>query len=458
MKQIKSLIPEEIHPPFMNFMGPGTKIEDRLSLNYKGKKGTKNYFLPTTYSDLVSFEHDLLYWSPNNIVRAYADSKFLIDIRSVLGLIGIFLQYTKRLGIEGVFNYATASSVLKGIKNIKKDISEIYSKGKDYKESYKEMKTIKKMYDNVNRQLGDRPFIEAPAEIQRDILQTKMDMDEIKNWATENNYQLRNKIFFNLLPKLLFTGYFIAPRLINSVKEIYESFKTIFIKNPEYEEIQKNVDKVKDKYVKYLNEIGEFKEAPFSQNLLRGINHPDDGEMLFKIKNNINKEKAKNLYIDFFDEFVEYQKYMNNKYKGVSGYEPFIIKELNKDNINKVFDIENVPSSIFEVIEDISKIDFDYLKKNKQMTDEKQKELKDEIKKVLKGEIDIPFETPAPKPLPTIEEDDDDIPIDISEQIEYIEGDDETIIVMPDDIKREITAILEKRQEKPFETSAGEII
>jgi len=34
----------ELHPPYMNFMGPGTKIEDRLSLNYKGKKGKELFY------------------------------------------------------------------------------------------------------------------------------------------------------------------------------------------------------------------------------------------------------------------------------------------------------------------------------------------------------------------------------------------------------------------------------
>ena len=68
----------------------------------------------------------------------------------------------------------------------------------------------------------------------------------------------------------------------------------------------------------------------------------------------------------------------------------------------------------------------------------------------MKKEQDVLFETPAI----AIKEDDDDIPIDISEQIEYMEDDDETVIVMPDDIKKEITAILEKRKDIPFETAA----
>jgi len=109
----------ELHPPYMNFMGPKTQVEDRMSLNYKGKdgikRGTDNYFLPTTHSDLVSFEHDLLYWSPDNIVKSYADEKFLKDVRSIIGLIGISGQYVRRYGIEGLIGIGSVKSLISSI-------------------------------------------------------------------------------------------------------------------------------------------------------------------------------------------------------------------------------------------------------------------------------------------------------------------------------------------------------
>jgi len=141
---------------------------------------------------------------------------------------------------------------------------------------------------------------------------------------------------------------------------------------------------------------------------------------------------------------------MNNKYKGVKGYEPFDIKELNKNNLNKVFDIEDVPSSLIEQVftktvqEQEKDIDVD-----KDYTDDEENkiiELNNEIEKVLKKEQDVLFETPA-SPIETekiknVIEDDDDIPLDITVEIEK-KSDDDIPIEMSEELKREITAVLE---------------
>jgi len=165
----------ELHPPYMNFMGPKTKVEDRLSLNYKGrggiKRGTENYFLPTTYSDLVSFEHDLLYWSPDNIIKAYADAKFINDIRSIIGYAGIVAQYTRRLGIEGIYNYGIGVSVLRGMKNIFEDFNQIPKIAKDFKDIEEAKKSREAINENLNRMIKsvwqDKTFIELPPEVQK---------------------------------------------------------------------------------------------------------------------------------------------------------------------------------------------------------------------------------------------------------------------------------------------------
>ena len=68
---------DEKHTSGYNWNGPGTKIYDRISLKYKGKVGTKSYWLPINKLDMQAFQHDLLYYSPNNIVRAYADSTYV---------------------------------------------------------------------------------------------------------------------------------------------------------------------------------------------------------------------------------------------------------------------------------------------------------------------------------------------------------------------------------------------
>ena len=63
----------EGHLPGYNFMGPFTKNDDRLSLNWKGKRQQLDYYLPTNREDYISFKHDLGYYAPSNIVKAYFD-------------------------------------------------------------------------------------------------------------------------------------------------------------------------------------------------------------------------------------------------------------------------------------------------------------------------------------------------------------------------------------------------
>jgi len=175
-----------------------------------------------------------------------------------------------------------------------------------------------------------------------------------------------------------------------------------------------------------------------------------EGEKFFKIKTNFNKKKAENAYIEFYNEFVEYQKYMNEKYKDNKDYEPFIIKELNKNNLKKVYDIKDVPVSF---IEDIFKkhIKKEKIFEGKKFTEEEQNkinELNKEIEKVLKKETEKPFETPAPELEEYKKE---------KEKEKEIEKPFETPIPAELDFfkklqQEEIKKVLEKEIETPFET------
>jgi len=356
MKQMRSLLPDEIHPPFMNFMGPGTEVENRLSLNYKGKKGTNNYFIPTTYSDYVSFEHDLLYWSPDNVVKAYADNKFIKDTRSFIGLAGILLQYAKRLGVENLFNY----QILKGtINNINKMTNTINN-----------LETIVNRNPNIRRLIGninllntvdrhfssERPFIEASAPEQRRILERQLGRQNLLEKLQNLQQKTKYKEYFKLLPNLLITGYFLIPSIIKSGNKLAENIFSLFLKNDEYEIIQKKVDDVKKKYEDYLDVVGEWKDAPWYRSLIAPIKHtikslPTSeykGEQFFKIKDNIDTEKAKQKYIDFYDEWKKYAEFMNIYYEDKPGYQKFDIKELNKDMLELVSNPTDQPSSYIE--------------------------------------------------------------------------------------------------------------
>ena len=422
-------ITDETHPPFMNFMGSGTRVEDRLSLNYDGKKGTDNYFIPTTYSDLVSFQHDLVYWSPDNIVRSYADANFIKDIRSIIGYGGIVAQLVKRRGLEGLFSYVALIQTLSNVKKIIGDavsVKEGIKKGIQMKQTNERISDIDNMIQRmIESDFPDTPFIQLPATQQRQILEGQLrQQDHIADYEKMKK-RMTSTLLFSLLPKLIFTGYFLAPKIVNSGKKILDNIISTFVVNPEYKEIQSKVDVVKDNYEKYLNEVGSFVDAPWYRSLMKRLDQPE-GEKIFRVKDNINKERAEELYEEFYKEFVDYQKYMNKKYEGVEGYEPFEIKELNKDNIDKVYELENVPASFIEDV--YSKLIKEEDKKDEFSIEEQNKiiELNDEIEKVLKQEQDLPFETPA---------------IDID--------------VPP--LNVEIEKVLKGEQDKPLETPATEI-
>jgi len=492
-KKFSSLLPEEIHPPFMNFMGPGTKVEDRLSLNYKGTKGTKNYFIPTSYSDYVSFEHDLLYWSPDNVVKAYADSKFLKDVRSFIGLMGILSQYIKRFGIENFFNYQVLQGTLKNVNTMTNTINNLETTIRRNPNVLRVARNIN-LLDSIDRQLSSkRPFIELPAPEQKRMLERQLGRQNLLNKIQKIQQREKFKSYFKLLPNILITGYFLVPQIINSGNKLAENVFSLFLKNDEYEIIQKKVDDVKKKYDDYLDVVGEWKDAPWYRSLVapwyRGyfssLKHT--GEKFFKIKDNIDTEKAKQKYIEFYDEWKKYAEFMNLYYEDKPGYQKFDIKELNKDMLELVSNPTDQPSSYIEQWYKTNPLPSPSLPpppsptQIKNITEETETlsesvskspppiqisespapslspseivEITKSLDKISETITPSPTIVPTPTIAPTIEgDDDDDIPIDITEQIKYIEDDDETIIVMPDDIKKEIEAILEKRQDLPFET------
>lgn len=386
----------ELHPPYMNFMGPKTEVEDRVSLNYKGKggikRGTANYFLPTTHSDLVSFEHDLLYWSPNNIVRAYADEKFLKDVRSLIGLIGISGQYIRRYGIEGVIGLATAKELIESLGNLYTNLYEI----RDF------LNNKSSINQNINKV---REALKASAEAVRtrypNIQNTKdlpseeqfllASVLEKKATLVANSRRIRNGLlrsfFFNLMPTAIVSASLLVPSIYDNIVKLYEKGTSLLGRDKDYIDIQKRVDKVKDKYVDYLNIVGDFKDTPSFKSLVKLLGK-GEGEKVFKIKSEYNKDEAKKTYEEFYDEFKDYMIYMNEKYKKDKDYEPFDIKELNEDNLNKVVEMENVPSSFYE---DIGKW-FSNIEDKDKLDTKEQKELTEVIEKST---------TPSPTPEPT---------------------------------------------------------
>ena len=420
----------------MNYMGPGTEVEKRLSLNYKGKRGTKNYMIPTTYSDYVSFEHDLLYWSPDNVIKAYADSKFIKDIRSIVGYTGILAQYVKRLGIETFFDYKTFETLLKSSIEFYKAIS---GEIKDVKQTNQIINEMEQSLDReMKRRRGNIPvtnYLNLLPDRQRMGYLERL--EEIDRTNLQTRYKFRNNILFNIIPKLAISAYLTIPKLYTKSKDLINTLWNTFIDNTEYNDIQERVDKVKNKFDEYLKTVGNWEDAPWFRSLLTTPQQPE-GEKFFKVKSNINKEEAKKKYIEFYNEFEKYATYMNNKYKDTKGYIPFEIEKLNLKNINLIEEPSIIASSFLEEyklskIKDINEIneqkDKEQIDINEinELTDElianatSHKVLEDEINKVLSGE------QPAIKTSFELLSDDDDVSnfnpsISDEEMLKILEG------------------------------------
>jgi hypothetical protein len=219
-----------------------------------------------------------------------------------------------------------------------------------------------------------------------------------------------------------------------------------------------------EKYDKYLNSVGSFKKEEKQkppkpkdklEKLLYSIPLPDLERENFKLKENINKEQATKLYKEFYDEFNEYKKTINDVFKNEEGFKAYDIIPLNEDNLFLVGDPYKMPTGKEKDTDEMLLKVFNQFKTTetgktlKDLEDAidkltSKKELKEEVIKVLEDKILEPFETPA------------------TELIEYKkekeeEKEKETKLKnlshnYTDEEKEEIEKMLKQETEKPLET------
>ena len=435
---------KDLHLPNHNFVGPFTSVDERLDLTYDGKVGTKNYFVPASMDDYTAFKHDLLYYAPDNIVKGHADLKFLKGIfkkgklnpDKSLPFLGILGQYIKRVGTQAFIaklskdEAVDASSEL--IKIFKKTpAAKLFGTRGPVPENLKNWINTKSKY-YFGRTL-------QPARGRGAVAYSGI---------------IKNKV----IPYLFMygTGYFTKP--IGHIKDAFDAVYYSFFENEDYNKVLDAFNKVNEKYKKYLDEVGYFTDDKTKRE------YPFYNRFIIKKYDDIDGEKAKELYKDFHKEFNNYKKFINNMYKHEDDFVEYDINPLNEKELDKVArpSISMSDSDFARITEQFKEKEKERIKKINEKIEKINKNI-DEEGDIYPDIVDIqkelsPSPTPAiapiitPSPSIAIKEDDDDIPIDISEQIEYMEDDDETVILMPDDIKEEITDILEKRKDIPFES------
>jgi len=335
---------EELHPPYYNFMGPSTKIEDRISLNYKRKgqgplgikKGTLSFWIPSTVSDLVSLEHDLMYYSPNNYIRALADWNYLKDVESDIGTLGIGLQFIKRFGVESVPILLQGEALRKAIV---KSLDKLIEIGTGV---FTEVKTERQLneqaVDEVLQPLENAMNIwnELTGGQGRNIL--GVDLNEIRRYPAQQQLVTIMKELAKATPYLIGYGLLGYKSIVPKMKKLYNQMNDYVYQTDEYKKMIPYMDEIKDNLFNYLNEVGSFKDPkdlPLSKKIFHiGMNF--DRPFVPKEPKDIDREKARSYYIKYFEAFEKYAKFMNERHKNNPEYEKFNLKPLDMERLPMV--------------------------------------------------------------------------------------------------------------------------
>jgi hypothetical protein len=331
----------ELHPPYYNFLGPYTKFNDRMTFNFYKKyaKGfNDNYMIPFSRGDFIAFKHDLYYFSDRGNVRIVADAEMLYELLKE-GQEGKLSNYDSILGM-GLLPATTI--------RLMKDFLPLYLRYKITRQAFSRFITDFTAYIrrypripfDVPLPLGERRTYYANIYGQNGWI--RQNYPEIWNFLNEyvHTYQQPGgqlNVGFEVLSQQMLSSALLAYYNINS---LYEGAFTKPLKELTDESVELfknymfgakktglNVKNVVSKYEKFLNEIGEFKSTTKDM-------FDIENQGYFVLKDNIDKDKAKKLYKEFFEEYSDYILYIDED--NIMEFRNF--PELNEEEFNKFFD------------------------------------------------------------------------------------------------------------------------
>jgi hypothetical protein len=305
----------EFHPPFMNFMGPGTNLMDRLGLKRKGLS-----HLPLTRGDRVAFEHDLFYSSTSSPVREYADRAMINQIAKLKreGKLSIYDDNTA-WGIIPVRDYRRVKDFyLPALKTAVATTGAVNEFGEFLTGLNRLVKTIPSflaggarppttLYTQLFGKKGS-----SPKKI-RDAVRYYLGEPRRGRGAGQRFFW---REFFNLIPYLVTGGLLAIPAIegIQGIVEDLDDLQQVYLTSiRDAPDIQKEMNDVLSTYDAYLDEVGYY-----------------DDKGYFQLKEDINEEDARQKYLDFFAEYRDYVGYINSIQD-----EKYELPRLNKLDIKK---------------------------------------------------------------------------------------------------------------------------
>ena len=300
-----------------NFNGPGTKVLDRLSLNYKGKVGTESYFLPVNKVDRSAIQHDLLYYSPDNIARIFADGEYMTQVettkfsrmKGINFLSEFFIRSQRELRItkEWALLGFTGTRIFSTLKKVLQILAVPPAKGSGSLMGY--------LLNPKKGKLSDFPRARKLMDFLFEIKGTRRGrQDKVRKEALIKFGQL-------ILETALYIGIYKSEilrefrPLLNNLNDVYNTFKH----SKRWLSLKSKNDNVMKKYDSYLSSIGSY-----------------DSNDDFVIKDNINQVMSKRKYVLFFKEYQKYINDVNVLYKNNPGFYPHEIPKLNYRNLEKV--------------------------------------------------------------------------------------------------------------------------
>jgi hypothetical protein len=296
----------EGHPPGYNFVGPGTNIGNRLSLNYDPDRHPTGRltFLPISRGDRIAFRHDLMYYADSGVIKEVADADMIRDMIYSWTNMG-----PKMTGWDDIFTPGIIPVM--AYRHFKEYAGPAYFKllgvkaGKD---------AFMKLINDLSRG--------AEMEIDREILRAFAGPIAEARMARQPGIGRREtlrEVLWRNLPYVLYGGIMAIPGISDipdAINKIKDLFNIWVLRQKGGEAFTRELKDVEETYDAYLNSVGSFNE---------------NGE--FVLKENVNEEEARQNYLNFFAEYRDYISFVNKFPKQTTKYD---LPKLNKLNLEVV--------------------------------------------------------------------------------------------------------------------------
>jgi hypothetical protein len=317
---------EEGHPMGYNYLGPGTKLSKRFSLKSTSAIGSTSPFLPTNKLDYQAFLHDLLYYSPNDLIKAWADDKLLKSLKD--------LKYSGA-GIKTLVNLGIEVQYKRRLTNVAIDLglitAGVYESGPAFLKQLRNVYTNKKFEDYILKPMNFERFSAGKLFNPRTGTAPKIIKDVFSKLGVRGTRRGRqDRTLYGaaraIFPVVWFAGIRGLLKPFAEFKYAYDRWSSAIESTKEFKKQINELEKVKNAYDKYLDEVSNVV----------------DGEYL--IKKDINERAAQRAYTKFFREYRKYllfnreQYEKNKKYKEQLKDIPELVNlpQLDTKNLNQV--------------------------------------------------------------------------------------------------------------------------